>query len=446
MTLRFRVVGLIGLVLFVSVLLGALFAGYEARSALSAELRSGMAGAVQTVQSAFGDLPKSDHPQRDLRQLVATFNDNRHVCAALILPDGRRALSSRQTVAAPPPAWFRALLGPEPPSAVLAIPKGGGAVVLTPTAALDVQTTWRECVVTVSVLSGSAMVGLVLVYFLMGAALHPLEALSDAFVRIGEGDYRQLVARAGPPELRRLQRGCNEMVERLSAMSERNQFLTRQILTLQEEERAEIARDLHDEIGPHLFAANIDAQMISEMCAKGRQGEIPGQVRVIQAAIGQIQRQVRDLLGRLRPTTVTELGLNVAIRDLTHFWGARRPDIAFRFAAFENEEALGENAKEVSYRVIQEAVNNAVRHSDPSVIDIRLDPAETDALVVSVHNDGARPAKQPAVVGFGLTGMRERVAACGGALAFGPSTESDVWAVVATLPRTAGAVEKAATL
>ena len=138
MSLRARVVALIGTVLLVSMLMGALVAGYQARQALSAELAAGLGGARQTVNGAFEDLPKSDHPARDLRQLVATFDGNRHVQTTLLAADGRPAAASRtQTPGRRPPPWFRNLLGPTPRPVTIDVPPIGSgfrAIVLTPIA------------------------------------------------------------------------------------------------------------------------------------------------------------------------------------------------------------------------------------------------------------------------------------------------------------------------
>src|SRR5258706_6083076 len=84
MSLRARVVALIGAVLLVSMLMGTLVAGYQAREALRAELAAGLGGARQTVNTAFEDLPHSGHPARHLHQLVATFDGHRHVRATLM--------------------------------------------------------------------------------------------------------------------------------------------------------------------------------------------------------------------------------------------------------------------------------------------------------------------------------------------------------------------------
>ena len=84
MSLRGRVIALVALMLMISVSLYVAISWTSARSDLAAELSAARTGGLQTVRSAFEDLPRSDHPQRDLRQLVATFDGNRHLTAAVL--------------------------------------------------------------------------------------------------------------------------------------------------------------------------------------------------------------------------------------------------------------------------------------------------------------------------------------------------------------------------
>ena len=270
--------------------LGAFVAGYQAKQALRAELDAGLSGAAQTVNSAFEDLPRSDHPDRDLRQLVATFNGNRHVVATLITRDGARAASS-QTRAPPTraPTWFRRLLGSSPKTIVVHVPesiRGYAAIGLSPTAAIDVGDAWAEFAGFILVVCSAAIAGLLLVYLVIGAAFRPLRALSREFMRIGTGDYSGRVLEKGPAELLKLQQGFNIMVGQLAGTTDRNRLLTNQLLTIQDEERADIARDLHDDIGPYLFAVNMDAQMIAQLNAAGGSAAIADQVLSIQTAVG----------------------------------------------------------------------------------------------------------------------------------------------------------------
>ena len=112
MSLRAHVVVLIGAVLLISMLMGVTVAGYQVRHALAAELAAGLTGGRQTVDSAFEDLPSSVHPDRDLRQLIATFDGNRHVRAVLQAADGRSVWTSRPgPLGEQAPGWFGRLLG-----------------------------------------------------------------------------------------------------------------------------------------------------------------------------------------------------------------------------------------------------------------------------------------------------------------------------------------------
>ncbi len=442
MSLRARVVLLIGLVLLTGVLAGSLFAGFQARRGLAEELNAGMAGARQTVAGAYEDLGRSDHPSRDLRQLTATFDGNRHVRATLVAMDGAVvAASSVVKPKTPAPAWFAALLGPAPEEARLPVPagvKGFSAIVLDPTPALDVSALWTEFSGVVLLLSASSMIGLALVYLAIGAALRPLRDMSEGFLRIGAGDYRSRVTEQGPSELRRLEQGFNAMSERLAAMDGRNRLLETQLVTLQDEERADLARDLHDEIGPHLFAVNVDAQVIGQLAEGAKSDEIRDHVKAIQGNVGRMQRLVREILSRLRPTRATELGLNAALADLAAFWQTRRPRMEIKLNAPKAERGLNETLKDVIYRVAQEGLANAVRHADAQRVEISVKLDRTEA-VVRVKDDGGAASDDTFADkednkggGLGLIGMRERVRGCGGTLDIDRGEQG--WEIVARLP------------
>jgi two-component system sensor histidine kinase UhpB len=437
MTLRVRIIVVIGLVMLLAMTLGTVVAGYEVRRALSAELEAGMGGARQTAIDAFEDLPQSDHPARDLHELVETFNGNRHVRAMLLRADGQViALSHAQGSAAVAPAWFRDLLKVRASAIALPLPPTGfgpGRLVLTPTSDLDTGAFWNEFLALMGVLAATASAGLLMVYMVLGAALRPLTVLADHFRQLGSGVYTGRVAEDGAPELRQLQHGFNRMAGALQAASTRNRQLAEQLVTLQEEERADIARDLHDEIGPHLFAVNLDAGLIAPLASAGQHEAIAERVRGIQGAVRHMQRQVRDLLVRLRPTQATEFGLNVALENLVSFWAARQGDITFDLSLPEQD--ISGSTAEVAYRIVQEGVNNAVRHGKPGQIRIVLAHDVPGQLLVCVTDDGTGKATPAAGMGsgLGLIGMRERVEAGGGSLAYGPADAGRGWRVEARL-------------
>jgi two-component system sensor histidine kinase UhpB len=393
-------------------------------------------GRLETVR-AVAEMPLTDHPDRQLAPLIADFDGNRHLQAWLITAQGEVLATSQPAPAEPPPDWFYYLLRQDVPPVKLAVP-AGGTIELWPVYSNDMQAVWAEFVDLVLVLALASAGGGALVFVVVGRALRPLRTVGEVLPRIGRGDYAARAPLEGPPELVRLGRGVNEMATHLAAMRDRNRTLEEQLLTLQDEERADIARDLHDEIGPQLFAANIDAATAASLIGAGRPDEALQQVRSIAAAIGHIQRLVRDILQRLRPTHLAELGLSSAILDLIAFWKARRPEIEFQTMLADDRE-LPEGLQETLYRIVQESLSNAVRHGSPRSIRIAIEWSAQGARV-QVVNDGAADAA--ATPGYGLTGMAERVAASGGTLTAGP-TDTGLWSVEAVLPLAAAREEAA---
>ena len=436
MSLRLRVLAAFAAVLALGLGLGLLLALWDARQTLREELGAAMVGGRQTVASAFEDLPRSDHPDRDLRQLIATFDDSRHVSAVLMTPAGPRAASFPYRGGAAAPAWFANLLDPRLPTITLAAPVGAAAIVLRPAPQADIADAWRLGRHTALALGLACGLGLGLVYVTMGRALRPLGALTGALARVGAGDYAARVSVRRPRELVRLGQSFNAMAGELEAMRRRTRLLEEQVLRLQDEERADIARDLHDEMGPHLFAANIDATMLSQALAAGRTDEAQRHVRSIQGAVSHMQRLVREILERLRPAQLTELGFRAAVEDLVDFWRARRPDIAFEVELAFEAAAIPEPLQEAAYRIAQEGLSNAVRHARPRRIALSV---ATDAgqLQVRVENDGPAPPPSPTAAaprrGFGLVGMRERIEAVGGALTIDP-VPGRGWTITARAP------------
>ena len=432
MSQRFRVLAAIALVLLLGSVAGVGVAGWQAKRALREELAAALAGARQTVDSAFEDLPRSEHPARDLRQLVATFDGNRHLAAMLIDERGRPMFASRAAPPLPAPAWFRDLLGDALPDAHMPSPVAGqGTIVVRLLFANDVGALWREFVDLTGVLVASLVLGSIAVWLTVGRALRPLSAYSEAFVRIGSGDYGARVPESGPAELVRLGQGVNEMARRLLAMRDRNRGLEEQLRTLQDEERADLARDLHDEIGPHLFAVNVDAATARRLIGAGEVEPALDRLTAIQDGVAHMQGLVRDILGRLRPADLIDLGLAAAVGELVAFWRARHPGIRFEMR-LPADDAIAAERRETLYRVIQESLNNAVRHGRPSRIEIEVTLSPVRCVTARISDDGA-PTGRPDGVGYGLVGMRERIAAARGELTIRRG-EIGGWTVSARLP------------
>ena len=440
MSLRLRVVIAVVLVLALGSGLGLAVAGWQARQWLRDEMIGAQSGGRLAVQRVFADLPEVHDRDQALSSLVYAFEGDRHQRVMLLAADGTVLAASRPAEGQPPPGWFASLLRQTVSPLRLPAPGSDGRVVdLVPVYANDLAAVWAEFQDLALALIIATAGGAAVVYMVVGRALRPLRIVAGALPRIGAGDYAVRAPERGPPELAALGRGVNEMAARLGAMRERNRVLEEQILTLQDEERADIARDLHDEMGPHLFAANVDAAMAASLISSGRPEAALDQLRAITAAIAHLQRLVRDILGRLRPTRLAELGLASAVLDLVAFWRDRRPEIAFK-TELADVEALADAVQETLYRVVQESLINALRHGAPRHVRIVIEQRERAARV-EIENDGAIEPGGPR--GFGLTGMAERVAAAGGTLDAGP-TVGGGWRIEAVLPLTASVEVEAA--
>src|SRR6185312_2409770 len=244
MSLRLRILLAFVLVLVSGSGVGLALAGLEARQWLRYELWTAQYGAHLQVARAFADLPRDERPQRAMAGLVATFSGNRHLRAVLVDAAGRVLAASEPPPATPAPAWFANLLRPDIPPTRLAVPGGAGAAVeLRPLYTDDAAEMWTVFTDIALVLALATGGGAVAVFALVTWALRPLTEVGRVLPRIGAGDYAARAPEQGPPEIVAVGRGVNEMSGRLAAMRERNRTLEEQMLTLQDEERADIARD-----------------------------------------------------------------------------------------------------------------------------------------------------------------------------------------------------------
>jgi signal transduction histidine kinase len=193
--------------------------------------------------------------------------------------------------------------------------------------------------------------------------------------------------------------------------------LTRRLESVKEEEREHLARELHDELGQNLTAAKIDLQVLRQQL-----GHSGPQDRLDQAvdSLDQLIAQVRGLSLSLRPPLLQEAGLVAALEHLLSDLASRSGlEIDFQAAA-DVTDGSGAAPKAV-YRVVQEAVINALRHSRAGLVVVRLDVDE-DGISVEVRDDGIgfdpEMARRSASSGehLGLLGMNERVRAAGGKL------------------------------
>jgi two-component system, NarL family, sensor histidine kinase UhpB len=421
-------------VLVLSLAIGGVLAYGYARAKVRTEMRAAIVVGERMARNAIDDAGLSADPDRLLRQLVADFDGDRHLRASWIGATGAVIVASRPGKATDPaPEWLYRLLLGRPNAVRFALPAAlanHGDIQIDTDPHNEIAEAWDELQLTLAILGLFCGLALALTTIALGYALRPLKRLSAAFARVGEGDYGQRVAGRGPLELTRLCRGFNRMLDRLSGMEKQNRRLQEQLAAVQEEERADLARDLHDEVGPLLFAVGVDAAMIKRLADRAARGDIAARSDAIRDATELMQRHIRAMLGRLRPGVLLDVGLRQAIDNLVTFWRARRPNITF--AVSLSAEPIGRSIEEAVYRVIQGGLSNAIRHGRPSRIEIDV-AREARDIVVVVRDDGQGLGQFGHRPGHGLAGMDERVRALGGTLAVHDGTGGGV-SLTARLP------------
>jgi two-component system, NarL family, sensor histidine kinase UhpB len=439
MTLRVRLIVLIALVLLVSVLLGGMLAWWHAAQSARTEMQAALLSGEHRVRDSIEYLPEVADREGDLRRLIASFNGDRHVRAALLDPRGQSVARSMLSIPLhPPPDWFFDLLGVQSTARIIPIGRDVAvedAVALATDPHNEVSEVWTEFRDGMIIVLVFCILSFAMIYWTAGRSLRPLEALATGFRTIGTGDYGARIAESGPPEVAELARAFNLMAERLGAAEERNERLHTQLLTIQEEERADLARDLHDDVGPFLFAVNVDVASIARLAEQRGDEEILERGRSIREAVSHMQRHVKAILGRLRPTGITDIGLFQAVENLGVFWRRRHPQISIEFDVGGPDVSFGDVADATLYRLIQESLTNAIRHGRPRTIKVTIQTSAAGDILLQVSDDGVGLIVSADRVGLGLAGMQERISALGGTLSVRNHVDGRGASVTARLPR-----------
>jgi signal transduction histidine kinase len=203
----------------------------------------------------------------------------------------------------------------------------------------------------------------------------------------------------------------------LDELRERNTRLTDQVRALAVvEERNRLARELHDSVKQHLFSLAMTASAIRTRLATlpGVQQDLAEMAREIETAAQTAQRETTRLIQDLRPGSIQEQGLAVALNDYSLLLGAREHVLIY-LEAQGNDKLLSPSIAEALYRVAQEALNNIVRHAGATRADVHLRCTPGQASLTIRDNGAGFDTTQPRR-GLGLANMEERMMALGGRL------------------------------
>lgn len=236
------------------------------------------------------------------------------------------------------------------------------------------------------------------------------------------GHYLTALLRDNYRQSLQIARNAEELELKVAEKTQALRDLLNQLERAREEERAQVSRDLHDELGQELTALRYALGLTSERYRRDPAG-IGRNLSELDHLLQRTNRTVRSLVGQLRPLILDDLGLRAAIEWLLQR-AVERSGVSVQSELLGDDRQLSSQLASTVFRIVQEALTNTIRHASASRVELALQIGEGE-LRLRIRDDGVGfdPAasrrdagRGPGGTGVGLLGMRERVLALGAAL------------------------------
>jgi len=207
----------------------------------------------------------------------------------------------------------------------------------------------------------------------------------------------------------------HKLMEAAENQLRETRLLAQHMADAQEGERRHLARELHDELGQCLTAIKTDAVLIRNRTQETEPKVFTSAQAIIDVA-SHIYDVVHNMITRLRPSPLDDLGLVPTLEESISAWQQRQADINFKLSLSGELNHLSEAMNMTVFRVVQESITNAVRHAAASEITVMVNNEDEQQLVIDISDNGKGMVVQDfhSDVDFGLLGMRERAHSLGG--------------------------------
>jgi two-component system, NarL family, sensor histidine kinase UhpB len=429
-SLRLRIMLIPTGILFIGMVAAVVGTLIAARARIGSETEAGVNMAGVLIGYALEEIATHRDPEGALLQLRRELAEVRHVRVQYrpnpTMPAEAMPGESETTTT---PKWFLSLFeGPSIaatyPLIVAGVPRGNLVVLTWP--ADEVGEIWNSLVFLAGLLVVVAVAIIALLYSSARFALKPLQALETGLDRLEHGKFETLAV-IEVAELRHIGERFNQLAASLARSEAQNHRLVDRLLSVQEAERKELARELHDEYGAALFGVRAATSCILEAAASSQDpsaGEIKERAQTIARLADAIQKQNYRILDRLQPVVLQQMGLAEALRHLAETWQATHLDCRCDLSLRKLSPAPDEDLSLACYRLVQECLTNIARHAQAkhAQIDVASDrDGATSGIRIIVEDDGIG-LPQNFRTGFGLLGMQERVRKFAGHIEFGKSS------------------------
>lgn len=280
-----------------------------------------------------------------------------------------------------------------------------GELIITPDPSYELAEVWEDTVDLLSLVAFFFVLMNVFAFIAVRYTFKPVKQIVKGINQIEQGNYESRLPNFKQVELSEIGEKFNLMADALQESTMNNHRLTQQIINLQEDERKRLAQDIHDEIGQYLTAIHVDASAV--MGTKKLSA-----AKESASAIANVTRQmmftIHDLLQRLRPRVLDELGLSLALAELAHHWRERNSNIALIHNINNKLGDVDETVAVTAYRIMQECLTNISKHASARRLNIHVN-SDAKNIYMEIEDDGNGFDQSLKTKGYGLAGMKERV-------------------------------------
>jgi two-component system sensor histidine kinase UhpB len=289
-----------------------------------------------------------------------------------------------------------------------------GRFVVTPNLDSEALAVWREVRTVLGMTIGILALNL-FIYLPVRRALQPTERILAVLECMEAGDLAARMPRPRLIELNRIAAGFDHLTDRLRKTMADQRLLAQRLLAVREEERRYLARELHDEFGQCLASISVDAGFVTARL-QNLQPELLPAIQSISSVTAGMMESLQGILGQLRPQGLEEFGLRAGLEQLVGGWQRRLPECGIELLIDGEIDDLPDELTVSLYRIAQESLTNALRHSVPRRLTVSLERTGMQCRLC-VEDDGEARAPGSAGSGLGVLGMNERVVALGGRFA-----------------------------
>lgn len=257
-----------------------------------------------------------------------------------------------------------------------------------------------------------------LVFMSVRRTVLPTCMIVEGLERIRKGDLSYRLPLFDIVEWQIISDAVNHLADSQQQLLEDRRQLIVKLMTLQEDERRYLSRELHDEFGQCLAGINAITASVSYTAAE-KCPDLIDEISRINTITKHMMNSIHSLLARLRPVELDELGLAASLNGLVSNWNTRNKGKIFYQLNIEDDcKNISESQSVALFRITQECLTNIVKHSAATKVDISL-KAEADKIIFTVKDNGVA-TELPFVnkSGIGLFGIYERVTALQGDVLF----------------------------